>query len=167
MLDRGCHAQKSLLGGCTAVCSKHLPLPKRLLWRNSPWMVQVSLATSQRPGECLCWYSLDMQGCLKPITVRIPPGSILSPSPTAAVVGGNVLTSQRVTDVVLKAFNAAAASQVHTLFQQPFWTPRKELPKAASLRAHVHCWRGQRSVAPQTPLLSECQLKRTAATSSR
>ncbi|CAL8463366.1 g2900 [Coccomyxa elongata] len=51
------------------------------------------------------------QGCLKPITVRIPPGSILSPSPTAAVVGGNVLTSQRVTDVVLKAFNAAAASQ--------------------------------------------------------
>lgn len=28
------------------------------------------------------------------------------------MVGGNVLTSQRVTDVVLKAFNAAAASQV-------------------------------------------------------
>ncbi|KAK9917414.1 hypothetical protein WJX75_004082 [Coccomyxa subellipsoidea] len=51
------------------------------------------------------------QGCLKPITVRIPPNTILSPSPTAAVVGGNVLTSQRVTDVVLKAFNAAAASQ--------------------------------------------------------
>lgn len=28
------------------------------------------------------------------------------------MVGGNVLTSQRVTDVVLKAFAAAAASQV-------------------------------------------------------
>ncbi len=39
-------------------------------------------------------------------------GSLLAPSPNAAVVGGNVLTSQRVTDVVLKAFNAAAASQV-------------------------------------------------------
>lgn len=52
------------------------------------------------------------QGCLKPITIRIPEGSILCPSPTSAVVGGNVLTSQRVTDVVLKAFNAAAASQV-------------------------------------------------------
>ncbi|EFJ47592.1 hypothetical protein VOLCADRAFT_61291, partial [Volvox carteri f. nagariensis] len=51
------------------------------------------------------------QGCLAPITVRIPPGSILNPSDTAAVVGGNVLTSQRVTDVVLKAFEAAAASQ--------------------------------------------------------
>ncbi|KAK9799317.1 hypothetical protein WJX73_000073 [Symbiochloris irregularis] len=51
------------------------------------------------------------QGCLKPITVKIPQGSILSPSKEAAVVGGNVLTSQRVTDVVLKAFTAAAASQ--------------------------------------------------------
>ena len=48
------------------------------------------------------------------MTVKIPPNTILSPSPEAAVVGGNVLTSQRVTDVILKAFNAAAASQVHT-----------------------------------------------------
>mmetsp|Transcript_14115 Transcript_14115/g.30617 ORF Transcript_14115/g.30617 Transcript_14115/m.30617 type:complete len:1326 (+) Transcript_14115:84-4061(+) len=51
------------------------------------------------------------QGCLAPITVRIPPGSLLNPSDTAAVVGGNVQTSQRVTDVVLRAFQAAAASQ--------------------------------------------------------
>lgn len=50
-------------------------------------------------------------GCMAPIEVCIPPGSILSPLPDAAVVGGNVLTSQRVTDVVLKAFAAAAASQ--------------------------------------------------------
>jgi 5-oxoprolinase (ATP-hydrolysing) len=33
------------------------------------------------------------------------------PSATAAVVGGNVLTSQRVTDVILLAFEACAASQ--------------------------------------------------------
>ena len=52
------------------------------------------------------------QGCLAPITVRIPPHCLLSPSAEAAVVGGNVLTSQRVTDVVLKCFKAAAASQV-------------------------------------------------------
>lgn len=51
------------------------------------------------------------QGCLAPIKIVIPPGSILHPSPTAAVVGGNVLTSQRVVDVVLKAFGACAASQ--------------------------------------------------------
>lgn len=51
------------------------------------------------------------QGCLKPITVKIPKGSILSPINGIAVVGGNVMTSQRVTDVVLKAFNVMADSQ--------------------------------------------------------
>lgn len=45
------------------------------------------------------------------MTVLIPEGSLLKPSATAAVVGGNVLTSQRVTDVVLRAFEACAASQ--------------------------------------------------------
>ncbi|CAH0518836.1 unnamed protein product [Peronospora belbahrii] len=52
------------------------------------------------------------QGCLTPIEVRFPrDGSILNPSDNAAVVGGNVLTSQRITDVILKAFGACAASQ--------------------------------------------------------
>ncbi|XDG04158.1 hypothetical protein ABKA04_003773 [Annulohypoxylon sp. FPYF3050] len=64
---------------------------------------------------CLrCLISEDIplnQGCLRPITVRIPPKSLLSPSTGAAVVGGNVLTSQRVTDVIFKAFQACAASQ--------------------------------------------------------
>lgn len=64
---------------------------------------------------CLrCLISEDIplnQGCLAPITVKIPPKSFLSPSDKAAVVGGNVLTSQRVTDVILKAFQACAASQ--------------------------------------------------------
>lgn len=54
------------------------------------------------------------QGCLSPIDIKVPPGSILSPSPTAAVVGGNVLTSQRIVDVIFKAFKAAAASQGDT-----------------------------------------------------
>uniref|UniRef100_A0AAV1UZB3 5-oxoprolinase n=1 Tax=Peronospora matthiolae TaxID=2874970 RepID=A0AAV1UZB3_9STRA len=52
------------------------------------------------------------QGCLTPIEVRFPSkSSILNPSNSAAVVGGNVLTSQRITDVILKAFGACAASQ--------------------------------------------------------
>ena len=50
-------------------------------------------------------------GCLIPINIIIPEGSLLAPSPDAAVVGGNVLTSQRITDVVFKAFGVAAASQ--------------------------------------------------------
>ncbi len=51
------------------------------------------------------------QGCLAPITFKIPKFSLLNPSVNAAVVGGNVLTSQRIVDVVLKAFRACAASQ--------------------------------------------------------
>jgi 5-oxoprolinase (ATP-hydrolysing) len=51
------------------------------------------------------------EGCLRPLTFTIPRGSILNPSATAAVCAGNPITSQRVTDVVLKAFEACAASQ--------------------------------------------------------
>lgn len=43
-------------------------------------------------------------GCLAPIDFKIPEGSIISPDETCAVVGGNVMTSQRVTDVVLRCF---------------------------------------------------------------
>ncbi|OOQ87321.1 5-oxo-L-prolinase [Penicillium brasilianum] len=64
---------------------------------------------------CLrCMINADVplnQGCLAPIDIRVPSPSILSPTKTAAVVGGNVVTSQRITDVVLKAFRACAASQ--------------------------------------------------------
>ncbi|KAL2864050.1 Hydantoinase B/oxoprolinase-domain-containing protein [Aspergillus lucknowensis] len=64
---------------------------------------------------CLrCMISTDIplnQGCLKPIKVVCPDNTILSPSPTAATVGCTTETSQKVTDLVLRAFNAAAASQ--------------------------------------------------------
>ena len=61
-----------------------------------------------------CLVDVDIplnQGCLAPVKIHIPLGSFLSPSDKAAVVGGNVLTSQRVTDVVLTAFQACACSQ--------------------------------------------------------
>ncbi|KAF5679209.1 hypothetical protein FHETE_950 [Fusarium heterosporum] len=51
------------------------------------------------------------EGCLRPLTFTIPEGSILNPSPQAAVCAGNPITSQRVTDVLIKAFAACAASQ--------------------------------------------------------
>ncbi|XP_043702071.1 5-oxoprolinase-like [Telopea speciosissima] len=64
---------------------------------------------------CLrCLVNVDIplnQGCLAPVKIQIPKGSFLSPSDKAAVVGGNVLTSQRITDVVLTAFQACACSQ--------------------------------------------------------
>ncbi|KAE8672738.1 5-oxoprolinase [Hibiscus syriacus] len=64
---------------------------------------------------CLrCLVDVDIplnQGCLVPVKIHVPTGSLLSPSDKAAVVGGNVLTSQRVTDVALIAFQACACSQ--------------------------------------------------------
>jgi 5-oxoprolinase (ATP-hydrolysing) len=50
-------------------------------------------------------------GCLRPVTLRVPSGSILDPSAGRAVAGGNVETSQRVVDVLLAALGLAAASQ--------------------------------------------------------
>ena len=49
-------------------------------------------------------------GCLAPIELKIPEGTILNPSETCADVAGNVCTSQRVPDVVLRCFEAVAAS---------------------------------------------------------
>lgn len=51
------------------------------------------------------------QGFLRPMEIIIPPNSLLSPGEGAAVVAGNVMTSQRITDVIFKAFEAMAGSQ--------------------------------------------------------
>ncbi len=67
--------------------------------------------------RCLVAQEIPLnQGCLAPIRMHIPKGTILSPSPHAAVVGGNVLVSQRIVDVIFKAFEACAASQVGLQF---------------------------------------------------
>ena len=50
-------------------------------------------------------------GCLDLIDIKIPKGCLLNPNNKAAVVGGNVETSQRVTDVLIGALGIAAASQ--------------------------------------------------------
>jgi len=47
------------------------------------------------------------QGIFAPLTVLIPPGSLLDPRPPHAVAAGNVETSQRVVDVVFGALAAA------------------------------------------------------------
>jgi 5-oxoprolinase (ATP-hydrolysing) len=50
-------------------------------------------------------------GCLRPIKVIIPDGSMLSPKYPAAVVAGNVETSQAVTDCLFGALGALASAQ--------------------------------------------------------
>ncbi|MDZ5810611.1 hydantoinase B/oxoprolinase family protein [Halorubrum sp. AD140] len=51
-------------------------------------------------------------GCYEPVSVSAPEGSLLNPRPPAAVVGGNVETSQRVTDVTLAALAEAVPDVV-------------------------------------------------------
>ncbi len=51
-------------------------------------------------------------GCLRPIEVTIPPGSILDPAPPAAVAGGNVETSQRLVDLIFAALAPALPDRV-------------------------------------------------------
>ncbi|MCW8908001.1 MAG: hydantoinase B/oxoprolinase family protein, partial [Sedimenticola sp.] len=51
------------------------------------------------------------EGCLKPLQVIIPEGSMINPDYPAAVVAGNVETSQVIVDTLLGALGVAAASQ--------------------------------------------------------
>jgi 5-oxoprolinase (ATP-hydrolysing) len=51
------------------------------------------------------------EGCLEPLEVIIPPGSMLDPSPPAAVAAGNVETSQCIVDTLYGALGVLAASQ--------------------------------------------------------
>jgi 5-oxoprolinase (ATP-hydrolysing) len=51
------------------------------------------------------------EGCLAPVTLIVPQDSMLSPSYPAAVVAGNVETSQVITDALFAAFGAMAPAQ--------------------------------------------------------
>ena len=51
------------------------------------------------------------EGCLKPIRIVIPEGSMLAPKYPAAVAAGNVETSQAITDALFGALGVAAESQ--------------------------------------------------------
>jgi 5-oxoprolinase (ATP-hydrolysing) len=50
-------------------------------------------------------------GCLKPLKVIIPPGSMLNPDPPASVVAGNVETSMCITNALYGALGVMASSQ--------------------------------------------------------
>lgn len=62
-----------------------------------------------------CLIGLDIpanSGCMRPISVEAPPGSLVNARRPAAVAGGNVETSQRITDVLLAALAQAAPDRV-------------------------------------------------------
>ncbi|MFC4724474.1 hydantoinase B/oxoprolinase family protein [Glycocaulis abyssi] len=51
------------------------------------------------------------EGCLKPVEIIIPEGSLIAPRPPGAVVAGNVETSQLIVDALFAATGRMAAAQ--------------------------------------------------------
>lgn len=51
-------------------------------------------------------------GILRPIKLIVPPGTVVNARPPAAVAGGNVETSQRITDVLLGALAKAVPGRI-------------------------------------------------------
>ncbi|MFO1225928.1 hydantoinase B/oxoprolinase family protein [Roseateles sp.] len=64
-------------------------------------------------------------GCLKPLHIVVPEGSLLSPRPPAAVVAGNVETSSCITNALLGALGVMAASQC-TMNNLSFGNPQHQ-----------------------------------------
>jgi len=63
--------------------------------------------------RCLTDPSIPMNaGCFRPIRVKVPKGCLMNPVPPAPVAGGNVETSQRNVDVLLKAFSKIIPEKV-------------------------------------------------------
>ena len=62
--------------------------------------------------RCLVGEDIPLNdGCLKPITLRIPPGCLLAPAPGAAVVAGNTEVSQAACNALFGALGRLACSQ--------------------------------------------------------
>jgi 5-oxoprolinase (ATP-hydrolysing) len=62
--------------------------------------------------RCLAGNDLPMNdGCMRPLTLIVPEGCLLRPKSPAAVVAGNVETSQIITDALFGAVGKLAASQ--------------------------------------------------------
>lgn len=78
------------------------------------WNAPIAITTSAIIYALRCIIKSDIplnHGCIKPVKIVVPEGSFLKPSHGAAVCAGNVLTSQRIVDVIFLALEACAASQ--------------------------------------------------------
>ncbi|MCB0192537.1 MAG: hydantoinase B/oxoprolinase family protein [Anaerolineae bacterium] len=92
-------------------------------------------------------------GCLAPITLIAPEGTVVNARPPAAVVGGNVETSQRITDVLLGALAQASRERVPAASQGTMnnlliggWDPERERPYT-----YYETIGGGMGAGPQTP----------------
>ena len=79
-------------------------------------------------------------GCLKPLQVIVPPGCMLNPHPPAAVVAGNVETSQCVTNALFGALGVMAAGQ-NTMNNFTFGNDRHQYYETVSGGSGAGAWK--------------------------
>jgi N-methylhydantoinase B len=104
---------------------RDLPLCLRALVEGDRLLLDFAGSAPQHEGNLNCPLAVTRSACLfavrvltdpdipptagayRPVTVSVPPGSVLNAHPGAAVAAGNVETSSRVADLVLSAFGYA------------------------------------------------------------
>ncbi len=78
--------------------------------RNAP--LAISHAVVLYVFRCLVGEAIPLNaGCFRPLQLSVPEGSLLSPRPPAAVVAGNVETSQAIANALFGALGVMAAAQ--------------------------------------------------------
>ncbi|WKT50691.1 Hydantoinase B/oxoprolinase [Fusarium oxysporum f. sp. vasinfectum] len=81
------------------------------MWGNYNCPISITHSAIIYSIRCLVNLEIPLnEGCLAPCDIRVPVGSILNPTPTVAICG-STLASQRVIDLVLRAFGRFGASQ--------------------------------------------------------
>ncbi|KAF6794593.1 5-oxoprolinase (ATP-hydrolyzing) [Colletotrichum sojae] len=81
------------------------------MWGNYNCPVSICHSAIIYTIRCLVGLNIPLnEGCLSPVEIVVPEGSVLNPGPRAAICG-STLASQRVVDVILRAFGRYGASQ--------------------------------------------------------
>jgi N-methylhydantoinase B len=112
------------------VDNQPIPISVTIIIRKDEAIVDLTGSAIQQPGSINAVYAITLSavfyvfrcllgldvpnnsGCLVPIKVIAPAGSVVNANPPAPVAGGNVETSQRIVDVLLGALAEAQPDQV-------------------------------------------------------
>ncbi|KAF2639035.1 hypothetical protein P280DRAFT_455371 [Massarina eburnea CBS 473.64] len=79
------------------------------MWGNYNCPISITQSAAIYTMRCLINIDIPLnEGCLTPITIKAPKGSVLNPGPSVAICG-STLASQRVIDVILRAYGKCAA----------------------------------------------------------
>jgi N-methylhydantoinase B len=117
------------------VTDEAIPIKVAINIKNDTAVVDFTGSAPQQPGSINAVFAITMSavnyvfrsligldvpnnsGCLIPITIIAPPGSVVNAIRPAPVAGGNVETSQRIVDVLLGALAQACPSRIPSASQ--------------------------------------------------